>query len=188
VGFKAAFAIAIALALGACATVAPVKPMASVAPQADVDFGIDGRLSARRGDDGLTVGFVWRHDPPADALTITSPLGQSLAELVGDAARNQVEIVLADGRRDSAADWPALTTRMLGFSLPVAGLSTWVRGLPHARSPWSVESDRQGRAEVLRQDGWEIVYTYPDDIARRPSRLRLGTAEVEMRIVIDRWY
>jgi outer membrane lipoprotein LolB len=188
VGFKAAFAIAIALALGACATVVPVKPMVSVAPQADVAFGIDGRLSARRGDDALTVGFVWRHDPPADALTITSPLGQSLAELVGDAARNQVEIVLADGRRDSAADWPALTSRMLGFSLPVAGLTTWVRGLPHARSPWTVEHDRQGRAEVLRQDGWEIVYSYPDDEAPRPVRLRLAAGEVEMRIAIERWH
>jgi outer membrane lipoprotein LolB len=188
VRLPAASAFAIALALGACSTVAPVKPVASINPQADTIFGIDGRLSARHGDDAVAVGFVWRHDPPADALTVTSPLGHTLAELSSDTDRNEVEIVLADGRRERAADWPALTSRTLGFSLPVAGLSAWILALPHSRSPWTVEPDGQGRAEVLRQDGWEIVYTYPDDIARRPSRLRLGMAEIEMRIVIDRWH
>jgi outer membrane lipoprotein LolB len=178
-----AIAIAVALVLTACATPAPLATLPMV-PVPDAAFGIDGRLSAKRGDEGISVGFSWRHDPPRDAFT---PLGTVLAELAGDAARREVEIVLADGRREVAADWPALTSRTLGFSLPVAGLSAWVRGAPHAASPWTVETDASGRARVLRQDGWEIVYGYADDGERQPARLRLVGSETEMRIVIDRW-
>lgn len=184
-----AIVVAVALALAACATPAPAPvTMAPIVPLSDAAFGVDGRLSARRGDDGIAVGFSWRHDPPRDALTVTTPLGQVVAELAGDAARHEVEIVLADGRREVASDWPALTSRALGFSLPVAGLSAWVRGAPHGASAWTVEADASGRAGVLRQDGWEIVYGYADDGERRPARLRLVGSETEMRIAIDRWH
>jgi outer membrane lipoprotein LolB len=185
-----AIVVAFALVLAACAMPAPVTmaPMAPIVPLSDTAFDVDGRLSARRGDDGIAVGFSWRHDPPRDALTVTTPLGQVVAELAGDAARHEVELVLADGRREVAADWPALTSRALGFSLPVAGLSAWVRGAPHAASAWTVEADASGRAGVLRQDGWEIVFGYADDGERRPARLRLVGSETEMRIAIDRWH
>lgn len=185
-----AIAVAVALVLAACATPAPLTtpPMVPIAPLSDATFGVDGRLSAKRGDEGISVGFSWRHDPPRDAFTVTTPLGQVLAELAGDATRREVGIVLADGRREVAADWPALTSRTLGFSLPVAGLSAWVRGAPHAASPWTVETDASGRARVLRQDGWEIVYGYADDGERQPARLRLFGSETEMRIAIDRWH
>jgi hypothetical protein len=50
-----------------------------------------------------------------------------------------------------------------------------------------VEADAAGRAGVLRQDGCEIVYTYADDSARRPSGMRVACHDLEMRIVIDHW-
>ena len=73
--------------------------------------------------------------------------------------------------------------------LPAAGrgLAWWVRGAPRAGAPHSVEADGAGRPVVLRQDGWEIVYGYADDAARRPSRLDLACHDLEVRIVIDRW-
>jgi outer membrane biogenesis lipoprotein LolB len=40
---------------------------------------------------------------------------------------------------------------------------------------------------VLRQDGWEIVYTYADDTATLPRRLTLAYPGVDMRVVVDRW-
>ncbi len=179
-----------ALVLAACASIepAPDAPAAPIVPIADAAFALEGRLSARRGSDAVAAGFTWSHDPPRDALAVTSPLGQTLAELAGDTAEGRVRLALADGRGDAASDWAVLTERALGFPLPVGALAAWVRGAPHGASAYSVETDRSGRAVVLRQDGWEIVYGYEGADGRRPVSLRLADAATEVRIVIERWF
>jgi outer membrane lipoprotein LolB len=179
-------AVAAASLLAACASV-PVGRVIKLEPAATAAFDVEGRLSARRGSEGVAVGFTWRHDPPRDRLTIATPLGQVLAELEGDDDAQRVALTLADGRSAEAPDWPALTERALGFALPVGALSAWVRGLPHAHSAYDAEGDATGRVASLRQDGWAIDFTYPDAESLRPTRLRLSDQDIEVRIVIDRW-
>ena len=182
-----AFATVTALLLSGCAGVPPSES-GRVAPVAtDGPFKIEGRLSARRGSEGMTANFTWTHSPPRDELVVTTPLGQDVAQIRGDVTAQRVELRTGDGGHDEAPDWSTLTERALGFALPVAGLGAWVRGAPHAGAPFSTEPDARGRAKVLRQDGWEIVYEYGDDTTRTPSRLRLSYAGLEVRIVIDRW-
>jgi len=153
----------------------------------DSPFAIDGRLSARHGRDAVSVAFSWTHAPPRDELAVSTPLGQSVAELTGDQSLKRVELRTADGHREVATDWAALTERAVGIALPVEGLAAWTQAAPRASTPHSIEPDALGRPEVLRQDGCEIVYSYADDSARRPSGLRVACHELEVRIVIDRW-
>ena len=151
---------------------------------ADAPFAIDGRLSVRRGSEALAANFSWRHAPPKDDLVLSTPLGQTLAEISADASVPRYELRASEGRREEAGDWPALTERALGAPLPVAGLAAWIVGAPHGRAPYSIEPDALGRASVLRQDGWEIVYAYSDAEARLPSRLQLAWLDIEVRIVV----
>ena len=56
----------------------------------DEPFAIDGRLSARRGNDAVAVAFAWTHAPPRDEFVVTTPLGGSGRRAVGrriDASR-----------------------------------------------------------------------------------------------------
>ena len=184
---RAASAIAIALVGASCATTRPPVATPSVRTAIDAPFAIDGRLSARRGRDAVAIAFSWIHAPPRDELVVSTPLGQSIAELDGDASAQRVELRTADGRHDVASDWSTLTERSIGVALPVAGLASWAQAAPRANAPHSVETDAVGRAEVLRQDGCEIVHAYADDAARRPSGLRVTCHDLQMRIVIDRW-
>jgi outer membrane lipoprotein LolB len=180
------FALVIALVVAACASVPPAGR--SPTPQAgDTAFAIEGRLSARHGNDAVTANFTWHHAGAQDDLVISTPLGSQIAELHGDSRIPRVEVQTADNRHDEAPDWSTLTERALGFRLPVEGLAAWIRGAAHEGAPAVIENDAQGRVEVLRQQAWEIVYTYPDDVAQRASRLRLSYPELEVRIVIDRW-
>ena len=156
----------------------------SVSPAADAPFTIDGRLSVRRGTEALAGNFTWKHAPPRDELVVSSPLGQTVAEISGDASTARYELRRADGRREVAHDWSALTDRALGAPLPVAGLAAWIVGAPRANAAHSIEEDASGRPLVLRQDGWEIVYVYADADTRLPMRLQLTQHELEVRIVV----
>ncbi|MDQ6618810.1 MAG: lipoprotein insertase outer membrane protein LolB [Pseudomonadota bacterium] len=151
----------------------------------DAAFTARGRLSARHGTDAVTASFNWVHAPPRDEVELSTPLGQMVATLSGDASVQHAEIRLADGRSMDANDWPALTQRALGFPLPVEGLAAWIRGAPRPGSPFQAETDERARATLLRQDGWEIVLDYADANASTPVRLRMTYPEVELRLVLD---
>jgi outer membrane lipoprotein LolB len=182
-------AVAVALLIAGCASVAP-REAATVADEAAVaaPFDIAGRMSARRGSEGGSASFVWRHDGAVDEVDLSTPLGQTLARLRGDAGG--VKAQWPDGRSIEARDWDELTQRTLGVAVPVKGLAAWLHGRARAGSAATVERDAQGRAGVLRQDGWEIVYAYPDDTSTQASRLTLRYDQGEptdVRLVIDRW-
>ena len=176
----------LAFVVAGCATT-PYAPPAALPPLADEPFAIDGRLSARRGNDAISLAFAWTHASPRDEFVVTTPLGAAVAELSGDTSTARVEVRTADGRHDAASDWATLTERTVGFPLPVAGLAFWARGAPRADTPHAAEIDAAGRVGVLRQDGCEIVYAYADNSVRRPSQFRLVCHDLELRIVIDRW-
>ncbi|HET9046180.1 MAG TPA: lipoprotein insertase outer membrane protein LolB [Casimicrobiaceae bacterium] len=185
----AASLVAALLALVGCAELP--RTTGSAAPDAAAlaaPFEIEGRLSARRGNEGVAGQFVWSHEGSRDHIAFASPLGQSIAQLAGDA--NGVRVEMSGGRVETAPAWDALTARTLGFPLPVAGLAAWLRGLPREGSPNRLERDGAGRPIVLTQDGWEVAYAYADDAATRPLRLTLrypATEPIELRVVVDRW-
>ena len=176
-----------AVLLAACAS-APPPSMRTTADAADTPFSIAGRISARRGDAGVAGAFTWTHDAAHDAIDLSTPLGQTLAKLEG--GPNGVEVRLPDGRTQTAATWRELTERAFGVTIPVDGLSAWVRGVPRAVEPFTIERDARGRTALLRQQGWEVVYAYADDAAERPLRASLsypGPDTIEVRVVVDRW-
>ena len=138
----------------------------------------------RRGTEGVTANFNWQHTPPRDILVVSTPLGQTVAEITGDAATKRYELRRSDAPPEVADDWSTLTARALGAPLPVEGLSSWIVAAPRANGPYSIEPDASGRPVVLRQDGWEIVYAYDDASARLPVRLQLSQPDLEVRIVV----
>lgn len=183
---RAALAACAALLLAACATTPPaVAPAPAVTIERSFDGG--GRLSARRADEAIAVHFTWRHTPDRDDFDVATPLGQIVARMQRDATGVRVE---RPGEPTVAYDsWRALTTAVLGVPLPVEGLVAWIQGAPADAARADVERDGAGRPGVLREQGWEIVYTYPD-AGSRPSRLVMryqGGEVIEVRIVVDRW-
>jgi len=151
------------LLLSACAQV-EVK-----APEGPLEFDLAGRIAARYRDDAFSGIVTWRHAPGGDEMLISTPMGQGVARIVreGDA----IVITTAEGRQVSDRDGEALTERVLGFRLPLAGLADWVRGRP---------------APALEQRGWKVEYQ-ERDAEGRPVRLRVTHPDVDLRLVISEW-
>jgi len=179
----------LAAALGGCASMAPVPADDDAKVAVAVPFDVRGRISARRGPEGLAANFAWSHSMAADQLDLATPMGQVVARLSGDSTRVQVE--RGNGQTDLYPDWNALTSAVFGVTIPVEELSWWIRGVPRGGVPFGAERDDRGRLLTLRQRGWEIVYAYRDDIAAaRPYRLVLRSADadpIEVRVVVDQW-
>ncbi|HEX6155047.1 MAG TPA: outer membrane lipoprotein LolB [Burkholderiales bacterium] len=151
------------LLLSACAQV-EVKP-----PAGPVEFDLSGRIAARYRADAFSGLLAWRHAADGDEMLISTPMGQGVARIVrqGDA----VVITTSEGREYSDRDGEALTERVLGFRLPLAGLADWVRGRP---SP------------ALEERGWKVEYQ-ERDAENRPTRLRVTHSGVDLRLVISEW-
>jgi outer membrane lipoprotein LolB len=185
----AALPALLALVVGACAPIAPQPAPEVKLPPVQDTFDVSGRLSARHGSEALAANFQWHHAGQRDELELASPLGQTLALLSGDGATARLQS--ADGRVLSAENWTKLTQEGLGWPLPVDGLRYWIQGAARPGATLSAETGDEGRASVLRQDGWTIVYqAYVQTLGDvwRPSRLTASYPEVELRLAIDRWW
>ncbi len=185
---RGAAAAVLFAALAGCATVAPSPEHAALA-RPEASFDIAGRLSARRGADGVAAHFAWSHAEGIDRIDFATPTGQVVARMQRDPAGIRVE--RPDDAVATFGDWGALTRDVLGVAIPVDGLAAWIQGAPVAGVDYAVERDAAGRPLVLRQQGWEIVYAYMDaSPPARPFRLVMrypDSEPVEVRVVVDRW-
>ncbi|MDX1373985.1 MAG: lipoprotein insertase outer membrane protein LolB [Burkholderiales bacterium] len=176
-----ALALACLVALGGCAALEFERA-------ADArGFELTGRIAVRYGVEAAGGQLRWRHDRDGDEMLISSPLGQGLARIVRDG--EAVTLTTADGREYRASDAELLTERVLGFRVPLAGLSDWIQGRPAPTGgPVTLaHRDPQGRLELLEQAGWRIEYLAYEDGGRLPTRLRLTYPALELRLVIAEW-
>jgi len=161
-------ALAIVVVLAGCATVAPSAVRST--NETAAAFEASGRLSAKRGSEGVAAHFTWSHAPSSDRFDVSTPMGQIVARLSGDPSGVRIE---RPGEAPVAyPDWGALTREVFGVAIPVDGLASWIQAQPVAGPAFDLERDAAGRPLVLRQQGWEIVYAYADAAsAANPSRL-----------------
>lgn len=156
--------------------------VARPARKAIVAFGIDGRLSARQGEERSSANLAWRHDPAVDSILLTTPLGQGVAELTRDA--RGARLLTADRQTVEAADWEGLSARVFGFTLPLSALPRWLVGDVAA-----AQRDELGRPRHAVVDGWDIRYlAYESPAAQAlPTLVEFRRDDIELRLKVDEW-
>jgi outer membrane lipoprotein LolB len=171
-----------ALALAGCATVPATAP----------DRLYTGRFSAvaSTGDKRETVSGRFSVEVRGDRQTIdlATPLGSTVARIeVGpDGARARgpgVEEV-------QGQDADALTEQLLGWRLPVSGMSDWIEGRPAPGRPARVERDGT-RPVLIEQDGWVVRLSEVFPASGRPRLIVLERPAsplapgVVLRLIVD---
>jgi len=174
--FRFALGFAAAAVLGGCAS------LPEAGPPLPGGFELSGRVAVRHGKDAASGRIFWRHSNDADELLITSPIGQGIARI--NRERDQFRLVTGDRREYRAADAESLTEQALGWRLPLAGLSDWVRARASPGRPAEMRGE-PGRGLELRQDGWHVAYE--EFREGKPFRMRLTREEVEITLIVDQW-
>ena len=178
-------ALALALALGGCASTPSAPPAATRAVLTD-DWSMQGRIGVRTVEQSLSGQIHWKHHVESDELLMTSPLGQGVARIVRDASGVTLEVPNQPARR--APDAESLTHAVLGYGLPVSGLVWWVQARPAPGSAFEATRDATGRLSQIRQDGWVVDYLqYADDAPARPRKIVVAREGLEIRLVTDTW-
>ncbi|GAC1622025.1 MAG: lipoprotein insertase outer membrane protein LolB [Nevskia sp.] len=151
-------------------------------------FELKGRLaesglSATRGD------LAWAQSGERFDVRVSGPLGVGALAISGDP--RTVEIRTKDGV--FVTDSPeSFMQQRLGWSLPLPQLRYWVLGLPaplRATLDSKLILDDAGRAQIIKQAGWDIEYTEYQTVGALalPRKLSLANGDRSFRIVIDSW-
>jgi outer membrane lipoprotein LolB len=165
---------------------AALPPAGGPTPRAAA-FDLLGRVAVTFDGKAFSSGVRWHHQAEHDEIWLLTPTGQALAHITADASG--ATLTGADQNQYQAADVERLTRRALGWELPLARLTWWVRGEVAPGMPADEAlRDQQGRLLRLQQDGWQITYTRTAAApGALPQRLDLARDGYQIRFVIDNW-
>ena len=152
------------------------------------------QLYARAGlqleGDFYNIGIRWqRHENGRFMMLLEAPFGQGVLRI--DAlGPGKFRLRLPDGQLFVNTTVEALMDDVVGWSLPFSGLDYWVRGLPYPDDDYRLRLNSAGRAQSIRQDGWDIAYLdylAEADEPTLPRKLKLTNDKVTLKLVIERW-
>jgi outer membrane biogenesis lipoprotein LolB len=168
---RRAAALAAALAVSACATLAPPQPLPQLSA-VPASFEVNGRLAVRQGDRSDIAKLRWTRRGGSDTWVIASPLGNEVARVESDAGGATL-IRGGTSPPERAESFQALTGRLLGVPLDPRLMAQWLHGLAPASAPgdWKVTLEETQPAGAI-------------EIAKRITASR---GEVVVRLVVDEY-
>jgi outer membrane lipoprotein LolB len=168
----------------ACASLPPATGGISYTGRFSLVVNGDDQHETASGRFSLTV------DRSDVTLDLSTPLGTTVARVQSGPAGAKLTVPSAGGLRTAQGpDAEALSLQVLGWILPVSGISDWIEGRPAPGRPYRLDPGEAGVAQ-LEQDGWTIRFQPrgPDGHIRRLDLSRPQQPDapaVSLRVVLD---
>jgi outer membrane lipoprotein LolB len=139
----------------------------------DAQFSITGRFAITTASKSYYGNFNWQHQPAYDNLALTSPLGNTVAQIQVESS--EAKLTTSEGSY-SGADVDDLMLTNLGFTLPLAYLHYWIQGVPLPMYPLTEQL-----ASGFTQQEWQVEYLRWQDpnhpqvvvLTKPPLRIKL---------------
>ncbi len=181
--------------IAACAPVRTRETPASLAGQAareaqlalHTHWALSAHIFVSDGADNNGSGdLVWKQTGEHYDFTLRAPTGKTW-KLSGDARQALLEGV--DRQPIQGSDPERLLRERLGWDVPVAGLSAWVRGMRRPDQRATLEFNAQDLPDVLDQDGWRIEYRdwFADRTPSLPRKVFASRGAARVKMSIDSW-
>ncbi len=156
------------------------------------NWEIRGRVALFAGDDVYNLGLSWILEENHSTLKLEAALGQGMIQL--EKNKTAVTLTTTKGETYFGENAEQVLLQSTGWSIPVEGLESWIKGINHNNSEYFPDIDSAGRARSLRQDDWKINYLkYEKTTAdgqnnlELPQKIYMKRQNLALKIVIDQW-
>lgn len=151
------------------------------------DFSLQGRIGIQTNPKGFSGSLIWQHGNNHDEIALFSPLGSQVASINRSPA--QITLLDSSGKSYQAADAETLTQEVLGWRLPLKGLSDWTLGRPSASAIEYSAWNAQGQLTQLKQDGWTIEFDnyQPQGGYMLPGKIYLKSTQLNLKLLVEKW-
>ena len=148
---------------------------------------ISGKVGIRSPRESGSATLFWLQRQDYFDIRLAGPMGRGAARLTG--RPGAVSLDTANQGQLQAESAEALLQQQLGWSLPVAHLFWWIRGLPAEDSKSRLTLDSESRLASLEQDDWHVEYlSYVEQNGYwLPERMKLHGANLDITLVIKDW-
>lgn len=155
-------------------------------------WSLQGRVALSNGRNGGSGNIDWRQQGGAYEVALSAPVTRQSWRLSGDASAARLEGL--EGGTRTGSDPEQLLREATGWEIPVAALSSWVRGARADEAdfgPATVAFGADRRLARIEQAGWTIDYAawqpQSTDAPILPVRLNAQRGQAKVRLVVDRW-
>ena len=148
---------------------------------------ISGKVGIRSPRESGSATLFWLQRQDYFDIRLAGPMGRGAARLTG--RPGAVSLDAANQGQFQAESAEALLQQQLGWSLPVAHLFWWIRGLPAEDSKSRLTLDSESRLAKLEQDDWQVEYlSYVEQNGYwLPERMKLHGANLDITLVSKDW-
>lgn len=181
--------------LSACATNQMKSPNTTGQQAYQEQIQYSGRISVQYQQDeqeqNLHGNFEWQQKDSTISISLTSPLGQTIANITQ--SPQGASITEANQETRYADNLEQLLNETVGWTLPVNELKVWLQGF-QLNQAQQIQAIPHTDNQVISTQGWTLRYVnwqqsesliIPKriDLTRNTSQL----GELKIRIVIDEW-
>lgn len=191
------FVLIMVVACAGCAHQSRITPPPNVVAHQQTLQAIDqwqliGKLGIRTAHDSGSASLKWSQDQQDYQINLSGPLGQKSMIITGKPGK--VSLEEAGQKTLSATSAEALIKKTSGWTLPVAQLAYWVRGVPAPRQKITrLQTNHLGLIDQLEQGGWLISYSnyrhwdVDDKQLTMPQKIVAQYRDVRLILAIRDW-
>lgn len=155
------------------------------------NWGFRGRVAISQGRQGGSARIFWQQQGAAYCITILAPITNQRWSLIGTWTGGVVRLEgMQDGVHEGT-DAMQLLREATGWTIPIAELQNWVRGLVRPTGGVAQYDRQDGRLQQVQQEGWQVQFLdwYPENAAwpAMPRRINARQTQAQVRLVVDRW-
>lgn len=148
-----------------------------------------GKINLRSPEDSVTAAInSWKQNIDHYNIDLSSTfMGIGASNISG----NPYYVVLTESGEDPLiSDKPdELISSVLGFPLPIANLSYWVKGIPNPETDHQILYNAQGLPAQIQQDDWIIDFSRYKLNGQNllPGKLKLTREGTKITLAIKEW-
>lgn len=146
-----------------------------------------GKLAVRTPQQSESAQVLWQQDGNSYDIRLAGPAGLKATHIYGKPGDANFEQGDHLANADSVE---ALSEQLVGWPLPAAELTWWLRGIPaNSEQIQSAGYTAEGWLSSLVQDGWTIHFSNHQPVGHLvlPGRIEAARDDVRIILVIKEW-